>query len=728
MKSLFITTFLVSVCVCAALANQDETNSQNDEMRVITVTGYTQDVKSTPASISVVSSEEILEKPVRNLGDIVEEIPGITTTDEKTGTKGIQVRGFTKNYTLLLIDGKKINMDPGFDGNGFDATGGFIPPISLIERVEVVKGPAGGKYGSEAIGGVVNVITKTPKTTTGSVMLETKLQEHNDRWGNMYGTNAFVAHPFNDSVSFILNAKYQKGEQNSLTSDIVPGYTPRNAYNPYFGHAAGGYLNYGVGGRLNFKIGDNNNFYIDQNYNYQRLSTLNTSSSSITAVREYRKSNTVLNHDGEYSFGKVNNYIQYSNTRRYQHDTNDARIDSNGKPHYLNAIGASKGEVQHDRLIEDQIITAGQTWTIDYEFNKDTSAIFNFGPYISWEKLYNRANRDQVNNVNGKKITPQDAYQISLFGESEIFWNDLISTTFGLRANFVETYGDFYNPRAYVNIYPTDWLTIKGGVSSGLKVPTLSQRLEDGIVSETSSRGSDTIQYGNSNLEPEKSWNYEIGAIIDTDIAYFSLTGFYTKFSDKIENRSYDPGDTLPFGYGTCGASGTGTCSVYENVAKADMRGFEVEAKIRPFLSEVIPGGLGLDLSYGYTDTEQKSGENKGAPLSTIPQQKLTAKLWHKYGNYSSFLRYIGNYRINTSTTNHAVSSGIGEYYKDTNIVDLGINYKFPSSGITIGAVVNNLLDENFEDYELVSPTSVQNRYQKAVSGRNYWLTLRADF
>ena len=52
---------------------------------------------------------------------------------------------------MLLVDGKKITMDPSFDGNGFDVTGGFIPLASLIERVEIAKGPVGGKYASEAI-------------------------------------------------------------------------------------------------------------------------------------------------------------------------------------------------------------------------------------------------------------------------------------------------------------------------------------------------------------------------------------------------------------------------------------------------------------------------------------------------------------------------------------------------------------------------------------------------
>lgn len=714
---IFATSAVLSVAIFANALNAEQIAEAKIENIVVTGAGYAQDIKETPASVSVVTAEEIASKPVRNLGDIVEEIPGVTTTTEKTGTKGIQIRGFSKAYTLLLVDGKKINMDSGFDGNGFDATGGFIPPVSMIERVEVVKGPAGGKYGSEAIGGVVNVITKTPTQTMASIMLESTLQE-NKRWGNMYGVNGFVAHPFNENVSMILRTKYQVGEQNKLTHDIVPGYKPRNSYNPYFAHAAGAYQNWGVGGRINLKLDEQNKFYIDHDYNYQRLGTLNTSGQSITAVREYHRNTTVLNHDGEYSWGNLNNYIQYINTRRYPHDTS--------KGDFKSKIGNSKGKPIKENLTENQIITAGSTWTKNFELSNTSSMILNFGPYFSWEKLYNRTDRDKKT-ATGESVTPKDAWQAAVFGESEIFWNEYISTTFGLRANFVETYGNFYNPRAYINFYATEWLTFKAGIANGLKVPTLAQRLDSGLYDSTSGKSGTTMQYGNSDLVPEKSWNYEIGAMINGEYGFASATIFYTQFKDKIENMSYDDGDTLPFNYGVCAAGVDGTCAVYENVAKADLKGFELETRIKPILKDYIPGGLSFDFSYGYNKTEQKSGVNKGMPLNTIPEQKFTAKMTHKLGEYSSFIRYVGNYKINTSTNKNSTSA-VGEYYNDTNIVDIGVNYHFKKSGITLGAMVNNLLDENFEDYMLTSPTSVSNRYQKAVAGRNYWLTLKADF
>lgn len=96
--------------VCAALLSANE--QKLDEIVVI-ASGYEQTIKTAPATINIVDQKEIKQTGVRQLGDLVESVPGISTTVEKTGTKGIQIRGFSKAYTLLLVDGKKITMDPG---------------------------------------------------------------------------------------------------------------------------------------------------------------------------------------------------------------------------------------------------------------------------------------------------------------------------------------------------------------------------------------------------------------------------------------------------------------------------------------------------------------------------------------------------------------------------------------------------------------------------------------
>lgn len=128
---------------------------------VVTAGGYEQDIKDAPASISIIPKEEIMTRPIRDLGDAVQDIPGVSVEMQKTGGNTISMRGLGSAYTLILIDGKRQNVAQGFSTNGFgEALNANIPPLSMIERIEVIRGPASTIYGSDAMGGVINIITK----------------------------------------------------------------------------------------------------------------------------------------------------------------------------------------------------------------------------------------------------------------------------------------------------------------------------------------------------------------------------------------------------------------------------------------------------------------------------------------------------------------------------------------------------------------------------------------
>src|SRR5690606_30566568 len=100
-----------------------------------------------------------------------------------------------------LIDGRRQNSRetrPNSDGPGIEQ--GWLPPLEAIERIEVVRGPMSSLYGSDAMGGVVNIITrKVPKKWTGSVRLDTTQQE-DSRSGDIYQTNFFLGGPIQNDV------------------------------------------------------------------------------------------------------------------------------------------------------------------------------------------------------------------------------------------------------------------------------------------------------------------------------------------------------------------------------------------------------------------------------------------------------------------------------------------------------------------------------------------------
>lgn len=148
-------------------------NADNSMERiVVTASGFEQKIVDAPASISVISGIELQSRPYTTLLDVVRELEGVDIgeTRDKTGQGTVSMRGMGSDYTLILIDGRRQNNNGdiypnSFGGNQFN----HIPPLSAVERVEVIRGPASTLYGADALGGVINIITKKiPDKTIGA--------------------------------------------------------------------------------------------------------------------------------------------------------------------------------------------------------------------------------------------------------------------------------------------------------------------------------------------------------------------------------------------------------------------------------------------------------------------------------------------------------------------------------------------------------------------------------
>jgi outer membrane receptor for ferrienterochelin and colicins len=181
----------LSLAALATLAGLNIAQAQESVVTltpvVVSASGYEQKIPDAPASISVITQEDLSKRPYTTLLDAVRDLEGVDIgeTRDKTGQGTISLRGMGSDYTLILVDGKRQNNNGdiypnSFGGNQF----GHIPPMDAIERIEVIRGPASTLYGADAMGGVINIITK--KVTDkwqGSVTVGGTFQQ-DDTWGN----------------------------------------------------------------------------------------------------------------------------------------------------------------------------------------------------------------------------------------------------------------------------------------------------------------------------------------------------------------------------------------------------------------------------------------------------------------------------------------------------------------------------------------------------------------
>lgn len=186
----------------------DQSTPTQIEDIVVTAAGYAQKIVDAPASISVVTAEQLSQRPYLTLLDAVRDLEGVDIgeTRDKTGQGTISMRGMGADYTLILINGRRQNnhgdiYPNSFGGNQFN----HIPPLDAIERVEIIRGPASTLYGADAMGGVVNIITKrSPDRWAGSVTASQTLETHDaygdDRSIDLYANGPLIEGLLNLSV------------------------------------------------------------------------------------------------------------------------------------------------------------------------------------------------------------------------------------------------------------------------------------------------------------------------------------------------------------------------------------------------------------------------------------------------------------------------------------------------------------------------------------------------
>ena len=150
---------LAGSILLATSAHAAQSTSSTETM-VVTASGHEQAEITAPASISVITRDELDNKYYRDVTDALKTVPGVTITGGGDN-KDISIRGMGSAYTLILVDGKRQSSRqtrPNSDGPGIEQ--GWLPPLEAIERIEVIRGPMSTLYGSDAIGGVINVITR----------------------------------------------------------------------------------------------------------------------------------------------------------------------------------------------------------------------------------------------------------------------------------------------------------------------------------------------------------------------------------------------------------------------------------------------------------------------------------------------------------------------------------------------------------------------------------------
>jgi len=613
------------------------------ETVVVTASGFEQQIKDAPASISVITREDLDKKFYRDVNDALLEVPGVIITGGGD-RQDISLRGMGPQYTLILIDGKRqSSRETRTNSDSAGVEGGWTPPLAAIERIEVVRGPMSSLYGSDAMGGVINIITrKVPNEWGGEIRLDTTIQESN-KSGDIYQGNFYLSGPIKTDLLGlqIYGQASQRDEDN-----IVNGFRKRNSDS--------------VTAKLALTPNRDHDIVLEgttmrQKYENTLGKTVAPQPPGVACGRngcpassetDYRSNKWALSHTGRWGWAVSDSYVQQE------------EFDN------------------RSRQMKIKNLNLQTSWTLPLGSHMLTLG----GTYLS-QRL-----NDQTGNQLAGGPSKIDRYQWALFAEDEWRLTDSFAVTAGLRMDDDENFGTHFSPRLYGVWQMAERWTLKGGVSTGFRAPDLRQTVAGwGQVS----RGGN--MYGNPDLTPEKSVTEEIGILYDDGEGFNAgLTVFNNDFKDKI-TRVGCPASQCPEGPNQFGADPT----TYMNVDKAVSRGVEANLKLP------LGRDWSLTSSYTFTKSEQKSGQYQGQPLNQLPKHLFTTTLnWQASDALQAWARV--NYRGKESQpiTSASSSSFIAPSYT---FVDLGGSYAVNKT-VSVYAGIYNLFDKQvtYDDYEFV--------------------------
>ncbi|MGF0241016.1 TonB-dependent receptor domain-containing protein [Rhodococcus sp. IEGM1300] len=620
----------------------------------VTASGGATDLRDAPASVSVITREEIERQPVYDLNALLRRVPGVTGGFGPVGEQSkIKLRGLDDKYTLILVDGKRLggSGDLSYRRDLARQDLNWISP-NMIERIEIVRGPMSSLYGSDAMGGVINIITrKVSKTWTGSASTNITLPEDSDR-GQTTQTSLNLAGPLTDSLGLRLGANVTRRAADEV--DVRRDNTGEYMY----GDGAGGAKDQSINALFDWRIND------EQNLSFEAVHGVEKSWASKKTFGDYNETvgdqfgagrlirdSYSVSHTGDWSFGssKVDVYLN-----KFKNDIDWGKATAEEK------IVEGSLNLPFEFLLAQRLTVGGQ-WKREELTNSDTLGTVP----VDYQGV----------GVSGSTL--KGDYSAAFF-EDELFLLDNLSLTLGNRFDHSEKYGNHNSPRAYLVYHPQpDW-TVRGGVSKGFRAPSLKEG-SAGAATESGGRGCGSLRplgyttgscwmAGNPNLAPETSVNKEIGVSFDRNGWEAGLTYFHTDFEDKIE---YAP---LGFYQGRW-------WTMLENVEKARTRGWEGSVR--------VPLGDSVDWRTNATYMLESKNLSTGEDLISAP--KLSA---------FSAINWQVTDQLNTEVSAQHVGKqrGIGnDFVKSYTTYDLTANLAV-THWLTLNAGVQNLLDEDLRD------------------------------
>lgn len=543
MKLALAMMFATSVYNISGIAEAEDSEKSRDV--VVTASKTEVEVKAEPQAVEVITAEDIKRMGAENVTAALRLARNLNLSKAGMTGNAVSIRGMSTNHTLILIDGKRMaGEDTSVTQNVYTLN---RINVDNIERIEIVRGPSGALYGSDAMGGVINIITKVPEKAGTTVGVSTGSDEINNYYNLDLGKSG------NWSTSF--NARFTKVRPQGIHShsvsstgtvtdgDTVAMYGPKQ----YFDFTT----------VYDFNNANHNKLRFGLNYFNEHLRSdyPGVASSRYIYAKDKREFFDNKGYGGDISYTGRTNRNEYEFRLYYSQLKKDSRL-YNDRPS-LGMMESMLGSMYPKRDYDTAKYT---TWVLegkDTLYANDRHTLTFGGEYrkVSYDgtrlggSLAGDSKISEEHGVNSYANYIEDLWQV----------NDKLLLTPSVRLEHSNQFGSNATPHIGMTWNFNDHSRFKANYGRGYKAPTISEL----YIKMNHAMGPMTITVlGNPDLKPEKSLSYDFSLEAESGKDFGKVTYYSNKVSNLIDTEALDP---------------DGFINRYINVGQAKINGVEVE-------------------------------------------------------------------------------------------------------------------------------------------------------
>ena len=501
--------FLTAITIGILLGNSnsvsfaEEVVATEEEVReiVVSATKTEMEVKDSPATIVVINRQQIEDRKADNLMDVLRDVPGVqfNRSGSVSSNGAVRIRGSESDHVLILIDGKRMSTDPSFYNTR------ELERIRMddVERVEVVKGPASVLFGSSAMGGVINIITRKPVKDSIEVYLNHKSLEGSGAVQTNLGTyiqakkRGSFSWTFSAARNYANDLSFEKNKQEYPSGEEIP---------------------------VNFKgiwdINENNKIQLDFRYSQEDLTQeMYYKNPSYASMQNYyendiRKLDYGLDYTGK---SKKTNWKLRVSRSEWKKDQDSYNWGTrNWKAFNITRSGADTLEGLISHSINDKHLA-----TFGGEYVNEWIGSTQLGLGAETTRIYTR---------NGKSISygERERENYSFYLQDE--WTPSAKWLIipAARIESSDSFGSEFIPKIGATYFgAADW-RIKASAGKGYRIPT---------ILELYRRNASGSMVGNPDLGAETSKSYEIGFEKDWEKHTGKISFYRNEVKDLIISK-----------------------------------------------------------------------------------------------------------------------------------------------------------------------------------------------